>query len=259
MLWNKEVNEMSNPRDYSALEKLKLERKPVGVKFLPTKPEGIPRIKEKRALCEMFKEAQETGPFYVQEEDFMCVEPLLLGMKDPDPVLVSGLAGGSSGLFKELRANRKLYQYIPKMLKGSVNYVAFSPIDCLKFDPDVTVITANVSQARSILRADCYSSGDPWACQGTPVMACSWLYIYPVLSGRMNFTVTGLSLGMQAINVQFPEGLFLISIPWNMMPTVLENLQDANFYRSWRSSGREEHFRNFDKHLSQLRQEMPQR
>ena len=247
---------MSTPRDYSAFNRLNLERKPVGVKFLALKPEGIQRIKEKRAFCEMFKEAQETAPFYVQEDDFMCVEPLLLGMKDPDPALVSGSAGGASGLFKEARANRKLYQYVPKMLKDSVNYVAFSAVDQLTFDPDVIVITANVSQARTILRSDMYSSGDSWSCQGTPVMACSWLYIYPVISGKMNFTVTGLSLGMQAINMQFPEGLFLISIPWNMLPTVIENLQDDNLYRSWRSSGREEHFGNFNNRLKQLREEM---
>jgi uncharacterized protein (DUF169 family) len=245
----------STPRDYSAFDKLNLERKPVGVKFLLTKPEGIERIKEKRAFCEMFKEAQETGPFYVQEDDFMCVEPLLLGMKDPEPVLVGGLVGGISGLFKEARANRKIYQYVPKMLKGTVNYVAFSPIDRLTFDPDVTIVTADISQARSLLRSDCYSSGDPWSFRGTPVMACSWLYIYPIVSGKMNFTVTGLSLGMQAIDLDLPEGLFLISIPWNMMPTVLENLHDTNLYRSWRS-GREEHFKKFGNRLSQLRQEM---
>jgi uncharacterized protein (DUF169 family) len=236
---------VSHLRDYSVLDKLKLERKPVGVKFLSIRPQGIERIREKRAFCEMFKEAQENGAFYVQEEDFICVEPLLLGMKDPDPVLVSGLAGGSSGLFKEPRANRKLYQYAPKMLKHSVNYVAFSPIDSLTFDPDVTIITANVSQARSLLRADCYSSGNPWA----------WLYIYPVLTGKMNFTVTGLSLGMQAINVQIPEGLFLIAIPWNIMPTILENLLDENLYRSWRTN-REEHFTKFNDHMAQLWQKM---
>ena len=248
---------MSTPRDYSAFDKLNLERKPVGVKFLANRPQGIERIKEKRAFCEMFKEAQETGPFYVQEDDFICVEPLILGMKDPEPALVSGMAGGTSGLFKEARANRKLYQYAPKMLKGSVNYVVFSPLDRLTFDPDVTLITANVGQARTLLRSDCYSSGDAWSCQGTPVLACAWLYIYPVVSGKMNFTVTGLSLGMQAINMDIPEGLFLISIPWNMMPTVLENLQDENLYRSWRSSGREEHFDRFNKRLKQLRQEIP--
>ena len=70
---------MSTLRNYSAFDRLNLERKPVGVKFLPTKPEGIERLKESRALCEMFKEAQEGNPFYVQEEDFICVEPMLLG------------------------------------------------------------------------------------------------------------------------------------------------------------------------------------
>ena len=246
----------STPRDYSAFDRLKLERKPVGVKFLPARPERINRIETKLAFCEMFWEAQQGEPFYVQKEDFLCVEPLLLGMDDPEPVLVSGFAGGSAGLFKETRANRKLYQYVPKMLKVSVNFVAFSPVDRLTFDPDVLVITANVSQARTILRAEGYSTGEKWSSQGTPVMACSWLYIYPVVSGKINFTITGLSLGMEAINAPIPEGMFIISIPWNLLATVMENLKDDNMYRSWRSSGREEHFKRFEKRLNQLRLEM---
>jgi uncharacterized protein (DUF169 family) len=246
----------STPRDYSAFDRLKLERKPVGVKFLPSRPEGINRIETKLAFCEMFWEAQQSEPFYVQKEDFLCVEPLLLGMKDPEPVLVSGFAGGSAGLFKETRANRKVYQYIPKMLRNSVNSVAFAPIDQMNFDPDVLVIMANVSQARTILRAEGYSTGDEWSSHGTPIMACAWLYIYPIISGKMNFTVTGLSLGMEAINTPIPEGMFIISIPWNVLPTVMGNLQDDNMYRSWRSSGREAHFERFENRLTQLRQEM---
>lgn len=243
-------------RDYSAFDRLKLERKPVGVKFLPARPEGINRIKTKLAFCEMFYEAQQSEPFYVQKEDFLCVEPLLLGMEEPEPVLVSGYAGGSAGLFKETRANRKVYQYIPKMLRKSVNVVVFSSIDKMNFDPDVLVITANVSQAKTILRAEGYTTGDKWSSNGTPIMACAWMYIYPVISGRTNFTITGLSLGMEALNSPIPEGLFIISIPWNVLPTVLENLRDDNLYRSWRSSGREAHFSRFSKRLNQLRLEM---
>ena len=244
-------------RDYAGFDRLKLERKPVGVKFLATRPEGIERLKEKRAMCEMFKEAQEGSPFYVQEEDFVCVEPMVLGMKDPEPALASGAAGGSSGLFEEARANRKLYQYIPKMVKNSVNYVAFSPIDRLTFDPDVVIVTADVEQARTLLRSDCYSTGDPWGCQGTPVLACAWMYVYPVVSGKMNFTVTGLSMGMHAINMDYPQGLFLVSIPWNMLDNVLKNLQDDNIYHDFRAANREEHFNRFDVRLEQLRKEIP--
>ena len=67
----------STPRDYSAFDRLKLERKPVGVKFLPARPERICRIETKLAFCEMFWEAQQGEPFYVQKEDFLCVEPIL--------------------------------------------------------------------------------------------------------------------------------------------------------------------------------------
>jgi uncharacterized protein (DUF169 family) len=244
------------PTDYTVFDRLKLERQPVGVKFLPSRPEGIRRIPEKRALCEMFLTALEQPPFYVQKEDFLCVEPLLLGMEDPEPVLVSGFAGGSAGLFKESRANRKLYQYVPRMLKGSVKTVVFSALDQMTFDPDVLVIVADTGQARTILRAEGYTSGNGWTSHGTPVMACSWLYIYPVVTGNINFTVTGLSLGMQALNVPLPEGLFIISIPWNLLPAVMANLGDDDLYRSWRTSGRDEHFARFGEHLATLQEQM---
>jgi len=244
-------------RDYSVFDRLGLERKPVGVKFLPDKPEGIERLKVKRAMCEMWKEAQEGDPFYVQEEDFMCVEPFVLGMREPEPVLQSGVVAGGSGMFKEIRANRKLYQYVPKMLRGTVTHVAFASVDKMTFDPDVLMVVANVSQARLLLRSDCYTTGDGWSAHGTPVIACSWMYVYPVLTGKMNFTITGLSMGLYAINFDFPEGMFLISIPWNMLPNIMENLGDDMIYHDFKAPDRETHFRGFNAKLDQLRKTMP--
>ena len=245
----------SNPRDYSVFEKFSFERKPVGVKFVITKPEGIERLGKGINFCEMLKEAQVGNPFYVGEGDFLCVEPMVLGMVDPEPVLVSGLLGGSSGLFKEARANRKLYQYIPKMLKGSVRYVVFSPIDQLTFDPDVTVITATVQQAQTILRSIGYSTGDYFSSKATPVVSCAWMYVYPVLSGEMNFTVTGLGLGMQALSV-FPPGLFLISVPWNLLPTMMENLQEMYVGPAPPPPSADEHRKGFKKTLEDLRKQI---
>ena len=51
------------------------------------------------------------------------------------------------------------------------------------------------------------------------------MFNYPVLSGEMNFIVTGLGLGMQALNI-FPPGLFIISVPWVKVPTMLNNLKE---------------------------------
>jgi uncharacterized protein (DUF169 family) len=252
---DKEVIMSSKPRDYSVFDKFNFERKPVGVKFVITKPEGIERLDKELNLCEMLKEAQTSSPFYVGEGDFHCVETMVLGMEDPEPVLVSGLLGGSSGLFKEARANRKLYQYLPKMLKGSVKYVVFSPIDQLTFDPDVMVITATVSQAQTILRSVGYSTGDYFSSKATPVVSCAWMYVYPVLSGEMNFTVTGLGLGMQALNV-LPPGLFLISVPWNLLPTMMENLQEMYIGPPPPPPGAAEHRRRFKETLEDLRKKI---
>ena len=61
--------------DYAILDRLALTRKPVGVKFLPYRPEGIERIQRSLNFCQMFVEAQTSPPFYVQKEDLHCVEP----------------------------------------------------------------------------------------------------------------------------------------------------------------------------------------
>lgn len=218
----------SKPRDYSVLNRFNFERKPIGVKYLPTRPEGIQPLEKEMNFCEMIKEAQENEPFYVAPDNWHCVEPFVLGFEDPEPIYISGLFGGDEGLYKEARANRQMYNNLPMMLKGSVKYVAFSSADKFTFDPDVLVITATIDQAPTLLRAISYSTGEPLTSKVTPVVACSWIMVYPALTGEMNYVVTGLGLGMNAMNI-FPSGLFLISIPWQKIPTALENLAEIGY------------------------------
>ena len=141
---------------------------------------------------------------------------------------MSGIFGGEEGLFKEANACRAMYDYLPRMQKSSVKYVAFAPVDKLTFDPDLLVITANINQAQTILRSINYSTGQPFVSRATPVVACAWIYVYPVVSGELNYVITGLGLGMQALNI-FPPGLFLISVPFQRIPTVLENLKEMPY------------------------------
>jgi uncharacterized protein (DUF169 family) len=212
-------------KDFSILDKMNLERKPVGVKFLAAKPEKIAHLSKTLNMCEMLKEAQTSQPFYATKGDWACVEPMLLGYEDPEPILVSGLFGGKEGLFQDNRACREMYNYLPYMKKGSVHSVAFASIDKMPYDPDVLVIMADVSQAQTILRSVNYSTGEPITAKFTPVCMCAWMFNYPVLSGEINFNVTGLGLGMQALQI-FPPGIFIISVPWVKIPTMLNNLKD---------------------------------
>jgi len=240
--------------DMSIFNKFDFERKPVGVKFLSTKPDGLEKLDKILDFCEMLVEAQNGSPFYVAKDNFTCVGPLLLGMVDSDPIFESGEVGPKLEVYKEARANRRIYQALPRLDKGTVNYVAFSPLDKLQFEPDVLVVTANTSQTEILLRAASYTSGKMWSSKGTSVIGCAWLYIYPYVSGELNFTITGINSGMKSRRL-FPEGLILISIPWDLLPSMVENLQDMKWVTHSYTIGREEHKKKVKRIVDELKQE----
>ena len=176
----------------------------------------------------MLVEAQEGHAFYVTREEFTCIGPLLLGMVAEEPVFESGRVGPRLGAFRDERANRRVYQYLPRLNRNSVKYVAFSPLDKINFEPDLLIIMATVTQAEVLMRAKAYSSGEMWTAKGTPVAACAWLYIYPLQTGEINFNVTGFGFGMRSRRL-FPEGRILLTIPWDRLPGLLQNLKEMDW------------------------------
>jgi uncharacterized protein (DUF169 family) len=241
-------------QDLSVFKKFNFEKPPVGVKFLTTKPKGIKRLNKILDFCEMLLEAQNGSSFYATKEDFTCIGPLLLGMVEGDPVFQSGRVGPEMDIFKEARANRRIYQYIPRLDKDTVNYVAFAPLDQLSFEPDVLIVMANPSQAEILLRANSYTTGKMWSAKGTPVAACAWLYVYPYVSGELNFMLPGFSFGMRSRRL-FPEGMLLVSIPWDILPSMVANLQDMKWVPHSFTIGREEHKKKARKIVEALRRE----
>jgi len=208
------------------LNKLKFEIQPVAVKFLTRKPEGIDRLDRTMFFCEMLKAAQEGNSFYADQENHMCDAGLyLIGGADPPPPYTNGEYGAGLKIFNELRAARRIYQFIPKLEKGTIQYVAFSTLDRLSFEPDVLILVGNLEQTEILLRAMSYKTGKMWVSKFTSVMGCAWIFNYPYLTGELNYAITGLGFGMKAKKV-LPEGLQIISIPYDLLPSMLENLQD---------------------------------
>ena len=202
----------------------------------------------------MLPEAQKGNSFYVTKEDFTCVGPLILGMVDADPIFESGQVGPKLEIFKDVRANRRIYQHVPRLSKGTINCVAFSPLDKLSFEPDVLIVTATPAQAEILLRAHSYTSGKMWTAKGTPVIGCAWLFVYPYLSGELNLTVTGFGFGMKSRRL-FPEGMVLMSIPWDLLPTMINNLKDMNWVPHSFTIGAEEHKKKVRRIVDQLEKE----
>jgi uncharacterized protein (DUF169 family) len=243
-------------QDLSIFKKLDFKKPPVGVKFLPTRPEGIEQLDKELSFCEMIKEAQERGnPFYFAKENETCFGKALLGMEDLPAFAEGGQVGIALEIFQEARANSNLYQHLSLLPKGIVNYVAYATLDKLMFEPDLLILLANTSQAEIVLRAMCYSTGEIRESRTTGVLGCAWIYNYPYRSGKVNFTVTGLAFGMKAKEV-FEEGWILISIPYNWIPVIAQNLKEMKWVLPSYTEGREQFLKREKTNIDELARQM---
>lgn len=220
-------------QDLSIYSKLGFEKPPIGVKFTFFKPEGIEPLSADKnlSLCEMVKEAQETNAqfYFSKDHNETCVGKILLGMQDMAPFAESGQIGERLGIFEEARCNQHFYQFVPKMEKDIVNYVVFSPVDKLTFEPDVLVISATPSQAEIVMRGMTYSTGELYSSMTTPVMGCAWFLIYPYKTQKVNFIIPELVHGPKGRGL-WKEDTLLISIPYRWIPAITRNLQTMKIH-----------------------------
>jgi hypothetical protein len=96
-----------------------------------------------------------------------------------------------------------------------------------------------------VLRSMSWTTGQMYESKSTPVMGCAWTYVYPYITGKINFTVTGLTHGQIAREVG-TEGDLNVSVPWDCLPTMLENLERMEWVLPAYVEGREAHRRRFD-------------
>ena len=207
------------------LGKLNLELPPVAVSYSIKPPEGVQNVEENVAFCDMLKKAHEGKALYISPENHTCgAGPYVIG-KGISSAYETGEFGAGLQVFNHFRAMARLYDVIPRIDPGrNINYIAFSPLDKLTFEPDLLVVAASVDQAEILLRASSYSTGKVWTSRSTGVMGCAWIFILPYLTGELNYIITGMGHGMKMKKV-LPPGRLLISIPYDLFPTMLQNLQ----------------------------------
>lgn len=242
------------PKELAIFKKFDFERSPVGVKFHNIKPEGLKRPDKQYDFCEMLVEAQKGKAFYVTKDDFTCIGPMLLGMVDSLPDFESGRVGPKLGVYRDERANRRMYLYLPKLAKGSVNYVSFAPLEKLTFEPDILIVLANPSQTEIIIRALSYTTGETWSGRGTAAAGCSFLYLYALVHGEMNIIPTGVGFGMRSRRL-FPEGMSLITIPWDKLPQIVSSLEEMEWVPESFNLGAEGHKKKVSRIIEEIKKE----
>ena len=68
-----------------------------------------------------------------------------------------------------------------------------------------------------------YSTGERYTSNAQTVIACAYVFAYPMLTGKVNYIMTGLSFGMKAYQL-FKPGQILLSIPYQWIPAITRNL-----------------------------------
>ena len=234
----------SSGPDLSVFGGFGFERPPVGLKFSRLAPEGTPALARGIALCEALAEAHKGEAFVYSTENELCAGSFPLGNVDIEPPFAAGEVGPVLGVFKEARANRRVYEGLPRLDPGTARYVTFAPLDKITFDPDVLVVTATVSQAEVLLRASTYTVGGMYESRTTPVLGCAWVFVYPFVSGRLNYVPTGLVWGSKSLG-SLPEGLMLVSIPFDLLPMMVANLVEMPWRPAAFDDGRDGYLTRF--------------
>jgi uncharacterized protein (DUF169 family) len=212
-------------QDLSVLDELNFNITPVGIKFLRKKPAGIARLREKAALCEMLKKTQDGNVFYTGMDDHTCGGGKHVAGGKVEDFYTDGSFGAGLQVFNSAGPAANIYEHVPAISKGTVKYIAFSPLGRLSFRPDVLVILADTTQAEILLRAVTYKTGDIWESRTSVVIGCAWAIVYPYLTSRLNYFSTGFGHGMRRRKL-FPEGMHIISIPSQLLPSIMQALSE---------------------------------
>lgn len=209
--------------------KLNMEFAPVALKYCYSMPEGVDHCDETLSFCEFAKKAQTSGKqFFITKENDNCFGKMVMGMMPKPPLGASGQAGFDFGVYRTQAPNARLYHNLTTLTPGACNFVIFSPLSICDFDPDIVLCVAEPEQGDILMRATSYISGDIWESKASSVLACSWLFGYPYVSGKVNFVITGLGHGMRRRKV-YPAGRMLISIPYAKLQEVIQALDEMDW------------------------------
>lgn len=207
-------------------EKLGMEFPAVAVRFHFERPEEVEYNERVASFCEFLKEAQATNKrFYIAECNDNCGGKAVLGMVPKSPFEAAGLVGVGHQIYRTPAPNARLHNTYPTLSPGSVNYVEFCPVAQCDFHPDLVICVADIEQAFILMRATSYISGDLWETKTSCVVSCAWTYVYPYLTGKVNYNITGMHLGMIRRNL-YPSGKMIISIPYQKLDEVLLALEE---------------------------------
>jgi uncharacterized protein (DUF169 family) len=212
--------------DLALFEKLNFPQKPVTIALVLEPPAGVERLNEKLRVCDMVSRARQRNPFYTGSENHTCEAGWsVLGYGDPPQPFVSGVFAAELKGYKTPRAGSRPYHNNPKLKKGQTNYVVFSTLDKLTFEPDLLLLCTGGKSTLLVLRALVYSTGDVLESRVTLSMECSWYIAYPYITGKVNHFPGSVGYATHRAKTWEPDQV-AVCIPRDLIPHLMENLRE---------------------------------
>ena len=216
------------------IEILRLKGDPVALAWSMEPPFGTAPYEGalKLAHCEFIQRSRFLGETFILSLDNNyqgCSGYSYIGLGDPPATLKTGYhhsrrPDGKPGIFGSPGASRRCLEKYYWVEPNTVKYFSCAPLSHCPFDPDVVTIIANPRACTYAIRAAIYYRGGTVSGETGPgTCSSSWVAAY--LTGEINYTTCGFGHGMKRRNL-FPEGHQLVSIPFDMLPSILQNLQD---------------------------------
>ncbi len=209
-------------------EALGLESFPIAISFSTEAPEGVEQLKGRARLCQMLDKVRLEGKsFYTTSENHECDGGAhSCGLREPNERLKTGeFLVKDLGLFGSKRAARRFISSNPRIEFGTVKVVSFSPLEKVKFEPDIVVLICNAKQGMKIAEAFAYESGKKTTgLTGPPI--CSAVVSAPFLTGEVVYSL-GDSGARKFMKVK-DEDIF-VGIPAELLLDIVENLGKGRF------------------------------
>lgn len=217
--------------DYNKLgeklnELLKLENKPVAIKWSVKEPKNVKKEEGRSRFCFKLMKAMNGETFYTTLAEEECMGGArysgLKDMREYSANVQSGAFMVPKGLYKNIPAVQRSRETEMYINPGIFNSVVFAPITKVKFEPDVVFILCNAKQGMEILHANAYDRGDHGV--GADVApVCSSMAAAPYMTGKVTYGFGDVAARQ---NMEITTGDIMISIPGSDLSRIVSNLEE---------------------------------
>lgn len=207
---------------------LKLEREPVGVKFIKDHEEmdflDQYEGKTKSRYCQALMRAGKGGKIMLTAENIACpASAAAFGLKPLPEMLSSGQMLHNMGLFATLEAGAKAMEGMTRLEQGKFSSVILSPLSNMEVEPDVVVIESKPEHLMWLSLASIYETGERLEFNSAIFQAtCVDSTVIPFATGKLNSSL-GCYGCREATDVTEDENL--VGIPYRDLRSITENLE----------------------------------